>query len=686
MNSLRVCISHPQITANNNPGIAAIRFNPYTGIYPYARLADAGGNPLSTVNTYRQSFVDAAQDNGLLDWHYSPLQELNVSDNKTSTTHYRANAALKYKLTGALRAELYFQYAKDQSSAVNLQSQDSFYTRDLINNYTQVSAAGVLTRAVPLGAIKDLTSASAANWNLRGQLHYNKTFGTKHELSALAGYEVRDNHTLSGSSRLYGYNPDYATVQPVDYITSFPAYYYPRLVRKIPFRDSESDLTDRFVSQYANGAYTYAQQLTVSASARFDQSNLIGTSDKGVPLWSLGLAWNLHQQGFYHFSALPYLKVRATYGYSGNVNKSVTALTTAYAGGINAVSQLPYSTVVNPPNPDLRWERSRMINTGIDFESKGSIISGTVEFYWKKGMDLIGVTPFAPSTGITTFTGNTADTKGKGLDLTLNSKNIQRQIAWNTTLLLSYQTERVTHYPVQATATSYVQSADGIGVVPLEGKPVLAVYAYRWAGLDPATGNPLGYLNGDISTDYQKIIQTATPQNLDYKGPALPVVFGALRNTVSWKGLSLSANVSFRLGHYFRRESVRYADVLSGAGSHGDYRLRWQNPGDEKRTHVPSMPESSNANRDNFYAFSSALVEKADNIRLQDVSLSYELNKNSEPMAAFQESQSLFVCQQFGYSMESHPNRSGSGLFHRGCDHSSDHLSAAAFAGNWSKN
>jgi hypothetical protein len=76
---------------------------------------------------------------------------------------------------------------------------------------------------------------------------------------------------------------------------------------------------------------------------------------------------------------------------------------------------------------------------------------------------------------------------------------------------------------------------------------------------------------------------------------------------------------------------LRYSNILKGQVDHVDYANRWQNPGDELSTSVPSMPEFIDQNRDDFYLHSSALVEKGDHIRLQDVNLTYTLDRNVFP-------------------------------------------------------
>ena len=164
------------------------------------------------------------------------------------------------------------------------------------------------------------------------------------------------------------------------------------------------------------------------------------------------------------------------------------------------------------------------------------------------------------------------------------------------------------------------------GLTAVEGKSLFGIYAYRSAGLDPANGDPRGYYNGAVSKDYLNITQNTSTDSLVYFGSARPAVFGSLRNTVSYKRVSLSFNITGRFKYYFRANStsVNYSDLVA-ADPHTDYLLRWQNPGDELKTTVPSLVYPSNANRSTFYQYSDVLVQKGDFIRLQDIQLSYSV-------------------------------------------------------------
>lgn len=627
----------------HNSGIdpATIFSSATSPLYPYAKLRDGDGNNLPVIKDFRQTFVQQAQKDGLLNWQYSPLDEVEQRDNRIKVSDYRINAAINYKIFDGLSADVLYQYWKSAGDTRDLRKENSYFARDLINRFTRKNGTAFV-RPIPLGGIVDLNTTRAETNYIRGQLNYTKSIGD-HEVNALAGYEVKELNTNSATFRYYGYNDELSTNQSVDYITLFPQYFNPARSARIQNVDRQSSLTDRFVSYYGNFAYTFKRRYTISGSGRKDQSNLFGVdaNQRGVPLWSAGLGWVATQEHFLHSEWLQYLKVRTTYGFSGNVNKSVSAYTTSLRVGNDFLSGQPYAVISNPPNNNLRWERVKMWNFGIDFETKNRTFSGSIEFYQKRGLDLIGATPYAPSSGITTFTGNTANTRGHGIDVVLNTNNIDRTLKWNTSFLFSNVSEKVTGYEVKDAATNYILYGNGASgiVTPLEGKPLYSLYSYASAGLDPETGNPRSYLAGTPSSDYASIVSQTSAESMIYNGPARPTVFGSLRNTIAWRNISLSINISYRLGYYFRRNSVTYSNVLSGIPDYGDYSERWQNPGDEQHTIVPSQPEAIDYNRDNIYRYSDALVEKGDHIRFQDINLSYTLDKtqwNKMPFSRIQ--------------------------------------------------
>jgi len=98
-------------------------------------------------------------------------------------------------------------------------------------------------------------------------------------------------------------------------------------------------------------------------------------------------------------------------------------------------------------------------------------------------------------------------------------------------------------------------------------------------------------------------------------------------NTISWKKLSLTIRVTGKFGNWFQRSSIDYAALVNMRSGHSDYALRWQQPGDEAHTTVPSFVYPVNTQRGNFYRNAAPLATKADLVRLQYITLSYDLVK-----------------------------------------------------------
>jgi hypothetical protein len=503
--------------------------------------------------------------------------------------------------------------------------------RNLINSYTQDSA-GVLSFPIPRGGILNENYNTITGNNVRLLLDYNDSLFRQGRLSLMAGAEVRDIQANGRINWLYGYNPNLGNSVAVDYLHAYPNY-TTRTPAQLPYLDNRTGSSERYVSYYANGNYLYRDRYMLSASARRDESNLFGVraNQKGVPLWSVGGAWEISKEKFYHWPLLPFLRLRITDGYNGNIDRAVSAYTTAVLNsGLNLYNNVSAS-IINPPNPALRWERVHIWNGALDFATKGNRLNGSIEYYIKSGLDLIGFSPVDPTTGVSLFEGNTADMINHGLDLTLQGNSRFGGVRWNSVLLFSFARDKITHYLAKpGSIDNYFISGT---ITPIVGRPLYSILALRWEGLNPTNGDPQGLYQGKASNDYGNILNSDSLQDLRYKGAVSPTVFGSWRNTFHYKEWEFSFNILYKLGYVFRRNSIFYYSVFFGTSKGTtDYERRWQKAGDEKWTNVPSLPTPpGDPNRDAFYQNSEVLVERGDHVRLQDVQLSYNIVKSVHP-------------------------------------------------------
>lgn len=614
------------VTGSGKPGYAG--YPNVMNNWPYAQFADADGNALPVYRGFRKGYLDTAGLGKLLDWNYYPLEDWKHNTTTTTLRDLVWNIGIQYKIFRGLSVELSYNHETQQAETIAMRDMESYQTRNMINLFTQINwATGVVKYNLPKGSIQDRKSATLLSNSGRAQINYERNW-KKHELSIIGGNEIRSNRSFDDSYTMYGFNEEVLGVSNVDFVNAYPSY-ITGSTSTIPSNVSFNDKKNNFVSFYANAGYTYDKRYSVTASARRDASNLFGvrTNDKWQPLWSTGAAWNIHNESFYHSKLFPYLKLRATYGVSGNADQTRSAVTTfSYASAPNPASGLPQGGISEFGNPDLRWERVYMTNIAVDFATRNNRFSGSVETYFKKATDLIGPTSLDITTGLPDVIKNVASMRGNGVDVLMNVKLLDRSIKWDAGIQFSYAATRVTDYFItNVNGSTFINNGQLIN--PVIGNPVYSIYSYRWGGLDNK-GAPIGYIAGKPSQDYSSITGSGTSLNdLVYHGSALPVVFGSLRNTISYKALSVSVNLSYKFNYYYRKAVTTYSNLFNQGIGNTDFANRWKQPGDELFTNTPAMIYPAVTNSDVLYLFSEPTVKKADHIRLQFVNVAWDVPK-----------------------------------------------------------
>ncbi len=588
---------------------------------PYIRFADETGTALPLYGFYLKDYIDTAGAGKLLDWKYYPLTDYQHSVQTSRLNNLSAVLGINYKILPALTADIKYRYQEQNIRDEHLQTEKSYYTRDYINLFTQINRqTGVVNNIVPRGDILDAAMARLLTQDLRGQLQYNKGWKV-HQVTAIAGGQLSATVNKRESFRVYGLNSEYLTHRPVDYVNRYPQFVN-NVQAVIANPMSLSETNRRMLSFYGNASYTYDGRYALSVSARRDASNLFGVSTNNLwkPLWSSGLLWNIHREQFFKVKQVNELQLRITYGTQGNSDPSRVAVTTFRYVSPNPYTQAMFSQIDNVYNPDLRWEQVATINAGIAFAVLKNRISGSVEYYRKNVSDLYDNIMVDPTLGLqrSIMIQNVSNMRGQGWDIELNSININSKIKWTTNLIVNRYNNKITKRDIIPPANTVVSSA----VLP--GYSIYAYFAYPWAGLDPATGDPRGLLNKEVSKSYANILSADYPiSDLVHIGSLSPVWFGSMGNAVQWKGFTLSARIVYKLGYYFARPSINYNTLISTKSGHADYYKRWQQTGDELHTDVPSFIYPAVVARDAFYQQSEVLATKGDHIRLQYINLSY---------------------------------------------------------------
>ncbi|APU98518.1 hypothetical protein BV902_21055 [Sphingobacterium sp. B29] len=613
----------------NNDGMGTAPSGTYT-LSPYARLADDNGKALPVYLNYRKGFLDTVGNGRLLDWTYRPLDEINRETHSTDKQDLLFAVSADYKVLDGLQASLQYQYQHQSGNGRDLFSEESYYARNNINDLAQINrTTGLVTYPFPLGGIIWQNYSSTRSHQGRGQLNYSKNWKQEHQLDAMAGFEIRTIRTQNENYQNIGYNAENGAIaNQVDLLTYFPRR-TTTATRRIAFNDYKDGAVDNFLSYFGNLSYRYKNRYDVYASLRKDEANLFGlnTNDKGTPLWSLGAAWDMAKEDIGLNKLFSRFKLRGTYGASGNIARNANAISTITLNTSGTTHPFPTAYLNNIANSKLSWERVKQWNVGIDFEFLNKRISGKIDWYTKKAVDLLASTPVDPTYGVSSVYMNVADMKGRGIDIQINTQNIKGALSWETVWMYSHTSSKITKYllPVASTSQQYLPITLAN---PLEGRPLFSVFALKWEGLDPANGDPQGLLAGNLSKDYNALYNQTPLEDLVFFGTAQPTHFGAVRNRFIYKQFDISFSISFKFGYYFRTNSVNYTNMFAGDWyGHADYAARWQETGDEMYTAIPSLVYPANVNRDNFYKYAEVLVQRGDHIRFDDINIGYSIPK-----------------------------------------------------------
>lgn len=305
------------------------------------------------------------------------------------------------------------------------------------------------------------TNTDGKYWTARGQVNYANTFG-KHSINALAGLEFRETLYNGSNSLMLGYDEQLqnSSTQIVDFgVLSQMIYnsYYMPLAGGFPsqqfaftpyMQDGMSPVMEerhRYASGYANLTYTYDEKYNVFGSFRKDYADVYGLNAKfrGKPLWSVGAGWNLHNENFIKpIHWINFLKLRVSYGVTGNIYQGATSYMTATSTGMNQYTNRPYGEVESPANPNLKWEQSRTTNVGIDFAVLDNRLSGSIDYYNEVGKDIFSNRTLDPTTGFTSMFVNMASMRNRGMEISLSGEWFRaldrKNFGWETTLTYTY--------------------------------------------------------------------------------------------------------------------------------------------------------------------------------------------------------------------------------------------------------
>ncbi|WP_456311802.1 SusC/RagA family TonB-linked outer membrane protein [Pseudomonas shirazensis] len=605
---------------------------------PYNQLVNADGSNFTSTaaSRYNNFTLESIKNYGLYSMDITPMDEFgrNLTENKNFLNRTFAKFNVKFSPFFSYNAMFQYEYGADRGS--QLREKESYSVRSQVNGLVTIANNKAVFN-LPYGDILKETNQFTNAYNFRQQLNFDQNFNGVHDVTAIAGMEIRHSKVEYGDNTRYGYDDQILSFTPINQADLLKVYgtVFGGSLNQNNFA-AQRELVNRYVSLYGTGGYTYDKRYSLSGSLRWDRSNLWGTDSKyqNKPTWSTGAGWNIDKESFFKVAWVDMLKLRASYGIGGNIAKITGPyLTASYSANPNVGGNQGYIT--SRPNPELSWEKTTTTNIGLDFSLFQNRLGATFDLYNKKGQDLLASSVGVPTEGwgYSTYTLNNGEMTNKGFEVSLKGTIVKTpSFSWDASVLYAHNKNEVTYVNVEAPV--YYLQLDYPSAYPRIGKNFNSIYGYKWAGLS-STGLPQVYDKSGTAVKYNPADLGAIE---DY-GSTVPTHSGSFHTSVNYKNFSLSALFIYELGHKIRNTFLpmlnnNYSSALGGYVTdittvNKSIVDRWQQPGDEAITNVPRAvyeydPEFNYDSR-TIYSYADINILDASNVRLSNVSLAYQL-------------------------------------------------------------
>jgi tonB-linked outer membrane protein, susC/ragA family len=592
-------------------------------------------------------------------WNYTPYNIFNELDNAymdTDVANLRLQAQLTYRITPKIEATV--------MGAIRYQS--AIYNQEKTENSNEALSYRYMPNAVirnenknlykdpndpfappisvlPEGGIRTKTENTTNGNSFRATISYNDSFKEGlHTLSLYGGFDMDNAKYTNDVNRNFGilYNLGY-----------YSSYNYMIFKKRQEEDDNKyytiNNAVNNYQALFGNASYTFNGRYTFNGTLRYDASNQFGESRyiRWMPTWNTGLTWDITQENFFKYlKPLSHLSVYTSIG--------VTAVAPSVSNSLSQIyPNLPWKNskqqelglqISYLANHDLTYEKNQEFNIGTQFGLFDSRINLSAEWFNRHSYDLIGDVVTQGVGGSIVKKGNMAEMRTHGVELGLETTNIQTEnFSWRTSFVYSRSKNEVTKLLTSPNISDMVgynyRDDTAIGGFAKEGYPLKSLFSVPFNGLDnegmPTFLDQKGKVTkSDILFDSQDV------NFLKYSGTLIPTDKGSFSNTFSYQGFSFGVVFTYSYGNVVRLRR------LSNTYGHYDYsniprdlNNRWIMSGDENKTNIPRLYTTYMYDRKYSwdevtrayltYSYSDVRIAKGDNIRLKEISVGYTFDK-----------------------------------------------------------
>lgn len=602
----------------------------------YSRKANPYYQPFDANGNYVYDFD--VQNNSDTDLGFNIFEERKNTSNEETINALSSIFDAELRFNDKLKFTTQLGLQLDKASKEQIADKESFSMRIIRKNSKYWDSASQSNKYfIPDGGVHKAyeNTNSQITWKAMGE--YRDSFNDIHELEVMVGTELRKTWYETLFSAGYGFDRQTLTTKPVVFPDEDRARQFP--LHQKTYKENA------YVSFFSTASYSLMNRYTFGGSIRFDGSDLFGVDKKYryLPLYSVSGLWRLSNEPFMQGTRkwMDNLAFRVSYGIQGNIDKNTSPF---LLGKYIVDNILPGGSehmidINSAPNKKLRWEKTQSVNVGLDFSVLNQAINLSVDYYYRKGTDLIGKQMLPLETGFVSTNINWASMVNKGVEVSLSTRNVAtKNFSWYTNLNFAYNNNKVLREAIPEAQT----------IPGREGYPVDAIFAIKTAGLDEE-GYPLFYDKEGEKVTLKELYRLQDPFGLgftvnsdvtpaeersfySYIGSQDTPYTGGLINTFSYKNWELTANLSFNLGGYVRTTpSYNFINFDRGQNVNSDILDRWTPENTDGR--LPALI-TSEKRADEYYWYDQKSeiyknldiwVKKLNYFRLQNLRLGYRL-------------------------------------------------------------
>lgn len=385
------------------------------------------------------------------------------------------------------------------------------------------------------------------------------------------------------------------------------------------------DATSRLMGVLSNLNYSYDNRYLADLSIRYDGSSQFGSNKRWGAFWSAGLGWNIHEERFAkNLKAINVLRLRGSMGYTGSQSFYPYQSIMMYRYLTDLTYDGHFGSVVNAyGNSDLKWQKTRKNNIGLDFELFDNFISGYANIYADYSKDVLVDVTMAPSLGFDTYKENLGEVQNKGFEVSLKANLLSKPaegLFWSIFGSAVHNTNKLSK--ISNALRSYNDNVDNeISNKPsvrfIEGQSMNTIWAVKSLGIDPATGQEV-FLdkNGNVTNKWN---------SADYipYGNTDATLYGTFGTNFGYKGFQVNVYMMYSTGGDLYNQSLVNRVENVDPNYNVDRRVfydRWKNPGDVAR--FKSIADRA------LTRPTTRFIERDNRLELKSINLSYTFDQN----------------------------------------------------------